>query len=121
MSSKSWNKLITKKETLVIDARKPFEYSVGTFKKAINPNRATICINIFCVFGKILDNKESINIGIPKNVGINEVIELLPLATETIIPHVIKKTLKTIEKLIAFKPKNLNCWEMFSFIKNSDQ
>ena len=57
-------------------------------------------------FLKILDNKESINIGIPKNVGINEVIELLPLATETIMPHVIKKTLKTIEKLIAFKPKN---------------
>ncbi len=87
----------------------------------INPKIITICINIFCDFGKILDNKESINIGIPKNVGINEVIELLPLATETIIPHVIKKTLKTIEKLIAFKPKNLNCWEMFSFIKNSDQ
>ena len=35
---KSWNKLITKKETLVIDVRKPFEYIVGTFKNAINPN-----------------------------------------------------------------------------------
>jgi len=33
-----WNKLITNKETLVIDARKPFEYEVGTFKSAINPN-----------------------------------------------------------------------------------
>ena len=34
---KSWNKLISNKETLVIDARKPFEYDVGTFKNAINP------------------------------------------------------------------------------------
>ena len=32
-----WNKLITKKETILIDARKPFEYDVGTFKGAINP------------------------------------------------------------------------------------
>ena len=37
ISSKSWNKLISNKETLVIDARKPFEYDVGTFKNAINP------------------------------------------------------------------------------------
>tara|TARA_Y100000590_G_scaffold162126_1_gene185861 strand:+ start:282 stop:1181 length:900 start_codon:yes stop_codon:yes gene_type:complete len=32
-----WNKLIMDKSTLLIDARKPFEYEVGTFKKAINP------------------------------------------------------------------------------------
>ncbi len=38
VSGKSWNNLITKKETLVIDVRKPFEFNVGTFKKAINPN-----------------------------------------------------------------------------------
>ena len=37
LSGKSWNKLITKKETLLIDLRKPFEYSVGTFKNAMNP------------------------------------------------------------------------------------
>ena len=37
VSNKSWNKLISNKETLVIDARKPFEYDVGTFKNAINP------------------------------------------------------------------------------------
>ncbi len=37
ISVKSWNKLITNKETLVVDARKPFEYDVGTFKDAINP------------------------------------------------------------------------------------
>ena len=35
---KLWNKLILDKETLVIDARKPFEYDVGTFKNSINPN-----------------------------------------------------------------------------------
>ena len=33
-----WNKLIKKKETLLLDARKPFEYKVGSFKKSINPN-----------------------------------------------------------------------------------
>ena len=32
-----WNKLIKNKNTLVLDARKPFEYEVGSFKKAINP------------------------------------------------------------------------------------
>ena len=37
LSGKSWNKLIVKKETLLIDVRKPFEYSVGTFKNAMNP------------------------------------------------------------------------------------
>ena len=37
LSGKLWNKLISNKETLVVDARKPFEYDVGTFKNAINP------------------------------------------------------------------------------------
>ena len=32
-----WNKLIKDNKTLLIDARKPFEYNVGTFKGAINP------------------------------------------------------------------------------------
>ncbi len=38
ISGKSWNKLISNKETLVVDARKSFEYDVGTFKDSINPN-----------------------------------------------------------------------------------
>ena len=38
ISGKSWNKLISNKETLVVDARKPFENDVGTFKNSINPN-----------------------------------------------------------------------------------
>ena len=38
ISGKSWNKLISNKETLVVDARKPFEYNVGTFENSINPN-----------------------------------------------------------------------------------
>ena len=33
-----WNKFLNKKNNKIIDARKPFEYEVGTFKKAINPN-----------------------------------------------------------------------------------
>ena len=32
-----WNKLIDDKNTFLIDARKPFEYQVGTFKNAKNP------------------------------------------------------------------------------------
>jgi len=33
-----WNRLIRDKNTFLLDARKPFEYKVGTFKKSINPN-----------------------------------------------------------------------------------
>ena len=32
-----WNNLIKDKNTFVLDARKPFEYEVGSFKKAVNP------------------------------------------------------------------------------------
>ena len=53
LSGKSWNKLIAKKGTLVIDVRKPFEYSVGTFKNAMNPN-----IQNFRDFPKFLSKVE---------------------------------------------------------------
>ena len=33
-----WNKLIIDKYTFLLDARKPFEYKIGTFKRSINPN-----------------------------------------------------------------------------------
>ena len=32
-----WNDLIKDKNTLVLDARKPFEYEIGSFKSAVNP------------------------------------------------------------------------------------
>ncbi len=32
-----WNKLIKNKKTLLLDARKPFEHKVGSFKKSVNP------------------------------------------------------------------------------------
>ena len=32
-----WNDLIKNKNTLVLDARKPFEYEIGSFKSAVNP------------------------------------------------------------------------------------
>ena len=38
LTGKSWNKFISNKDTLVIDARKPFEFKAGTFKNAVNPN-----------------------------------------------------------------------------------
>jgi len=38
ISPKKWNKLIKNKKTKLIDARKPFEHNVGTFKNSINPN-----------------------------------------------------------------------------------
>ena len=34
---KKWNDLIKGKNTFVLDARKPFEYEVGSFKNSINP------------------------------------------------------------------------------------
>ncbi len=44
-----WNKLIKNKKTLLLDARKPFEHKVGSFKKSVNPN-----INNFRDFPKYL-------------------------------------------------------------------
>ncbi|WP_440937089.1 oxygen-dependent tRNA uridine(34) hydroxylase TrhO [Candidatus Pelagibacter sp.] len=38
LEPKDWNKLIKNKDTHIIDTRKPFEYKVGTFKKAVNPD-----------------------------------------------------------------------------------
>jgi len=46
-----WNKLIKDKNTFLLDARKPFEYKVGTFKRSINPN-----INNFREFPSYLKN-----------------------------------------------------------------
>ena len=37
LTPSKWNNLIKNKDTFVLDARKPFEHEVGTFKKAINP------------------------------------------------------------------------------------
>jgi UPF0176 protein len=38
LNPKEWNQLIKKKDTYIIDTRKPFEYEVGTFKNSINPD-----------------------------------------------------------------------------------
>ena len=53
-----WNNFIKKKDTLLLDLRKPFEYEVGSFKKAINPK-----VNNFREFPNYLnklDKKKSI-------------------------------------------------------------
>lgn len=38
LNPNEWNELIKKKDTHIIDTRKPFEFNVGTFKKSVNPN-----------------------------------------------------------------------------------
>ena len=48
-----WNKLIIDKKTFILDARKPFEYKVGTFKRSINPN-----VDNFREFPNYLKNLE---------------------------------------------------------------
>ena len=48
-----WNKLIRDKNTFLLDARKTFEYKVGTFKGSINPN-----IDKFREFPNYLKNLE---------------------------------------------------------------
>ena len=50
LSPSKWNKLIQNKNTLVLDARKSFEYEVGTFKRSINPQ-----VNHFRKFPKYLN------------------------------------------------------------------
>ena len=49
ISPKKWNKIISDENTTLIDARKPFEYEVGSFKNSINPK-----INNFREFPKFL-------------------------------------------------------------------
>jgi len=46
-----WNKLLRDENIFLIDARKPFEYKVGTFKGSINPN-----VNNFREFPNYLKN-----------------------------------------------------------------
>ena len=51
ISPEKWNNLIKNNNTILIDARKPFEYSVGTFKGSINSN-----VENFRDFPKYLKN-----------------------------------------------------------------
>jgi UPF0176 protein len=50
LNPNEWNKLIKKRDTHIIDTRKPFEYNIGTFKKSVNPN-----VKNFRDFPKYLD------------------------------------------------------------------
>ena len=38
LNPSKWDSLIKNKDTFILDVRKPFEYKVGTFKRAVNPN-----------------------------------------------------------------------------------
>jgi len=48
-----WNKMIRDKNTFLLDARKPFEYEVGTFERSINPK-----VDNFREFPSYLKNLE---------------------------------------------------------------
>ena len=54
----AWNKLIKDSKTLIVDARKPFEYDVGTFKRAINPQVSNF--REFPIYLKKLNQKMNI-------------------------------------------------------------
>tara|TARA_Y100001970_G_C14172605_1_gene825009 strand:+ start:80 stop:979 length:900 start_codon:yes stop_codon:yes gene_type:complete len=54
----AWNKLIKDNKTLILDARKPFEYNVGTFKRAINPQVSNF--REFPIYLKKLNQKMNI-------------------------------------------------------------
>ena len=41
MESSEWNELIKNPNTILIDTRNNYEYSIGTFKDAINPETET--------------------------------------------------------------------------------
>ena len=56
LNPKEWNKLLKKKDTHIIDTRKPFEYDVGTFKRSVNPN-----VNNFRDFPKYLNKLKKDN------------------------------------------------------------
>ena len=51
-----WNNLIKEKNTFILDARKPFEYELGSFKKAVNPK-----VNHFREFPKYLNKLDKRN------------------------------------------------------------
>jgi UPF0176 protein len=51
LDPQEWNTLIKKKNTFIIDTRKPFEHQIGTFKKSVNPN-----VNNFRDFPKYFKN-----------------------------------------------------------------
>ena len=59
LNPKEWNELIKRKDTHVIDTRKPFEFDVGTFKKSVNPD-----VNNFRDFPKYLNKLKIIYIRI---------------------------------------------------------
>ena len=58
LSPKKWNQLICDKNTLLIDARKPFENEVGSFKNSLKPNIKNF--RQFPNFLKKLDKNKSI-------------------------------------------------------------
>ena len=56
---KNWNKLLKNKNIKIIDTRKPFEYEVGSFKGAENPNIKKIS-EIFPKYFKKIKKKTKI-------------------------------------------------------------
>ena len=82
------------------------------------PNKTTICMNNFCLDGKIFDRNDNTKTGSPKKVGIIEVIELLSLKCVTPSPHTTRKIPKIMELSIALNPMNLYGCDILSDIRN---
>lgn len=56
VSVKDWNNIITRDDVLVIDTRNDYEYVLGHFKGAVNPN--TTCFREFPRFVQSIDQKK---------------------------------------------------------------
>lgn len=56
VTSKDWNALIQREDVLLIDTRNDYEYALGHFKGAENPN--TTCFREFPKYVKALDKKK---------------------------------------------------------------
>lgn len=51
-----WNELISRKDVLLIDTRNDYEYELGTFEGAVNPN--TTCFREFPEYVRSIDQKK---------------------------------------------------------------
>ena len=90
-----WNKLISNKKTILIDARKPFEYRVGTFKGSINPEIDKFSLSKFLILNSFLISLiiEKISCDLPEIVPFKPSLEII---TVPLILCLVKEFLRKI-------------------------